>query len=104
MPVFMMFGKYTRDSLSNASAERTRKAVKIIEKNGGKVISMYALLGENDLVFTLDFPDPETPVISEICPRGMSTLISFKLCSRAPRITILSFAIKILPFSCLRLS
>ena len=59
MPVFMMFGKYTRDSLRNASAQRTRMAVKIIEKNGGKVISMYALLGENDLVFTLDFPDPE---------------------------------------------
>lgn len=59
MPVFMMFGKYTRDSLSNASAQRTRKAVKIIEKNGGKVISMYALLGEHDLVFTLDFPDSE---------------------------------------------
>jgi len=59
MPVFMMFGKYTRDSLRNASAQRTRKAVKIIEKNGGKVISMYALLGENDLVLTLDFPDPE---------------------------------------------
>jgi uncharacterized protein with GYD domain len=59
MPVFMMFGKYTRDSLRQASAERTREAIKVIEKYDGKVISMYALLGENDLVITLDFPDTE---------------------------------------------
>jgi uncharacterized protein with GYD domain len=57
MPIFMMFGTYTRDSLKDASEGRTKKAVKIIEKNGGKVISMYAVMGEHDLVFTLDFPD-----------------------------------------------
>ncbi len=59
MPIFMMFGKYSADSIRNASPERTREAIKIIEKNGGKVISMYAVLGEHDLVFTLDFPDSE---------------------------------------------
>jgi uncharacterized protein with GYD domain len=59
MPIFMMFGKYTQDSLKDVSAQRTKKAVKIIEKNGGKVISMYAVMGEHDLVFTLDFPDAE---------------------------------------------
>ena len=59
MPIFLMFGKYTRDSIQNASEERTRKAVKLIEKHQGKVISMYAVLGEHDLVFTLDFPDAE---------------------------------------------
>ena len=59
MPIFMMFGKYSADSLKKVSSERTRKAVEIIKKNGGKVISMYAVLGEHDLVFTLDFPDAE---------------------------------------------
>jgi len=59
MPIFMMFGQYTQASLRDVSAKRTKKAVKIIEKNGGKVISMYAVLGEHDLVFTLDFPDAE---------------------------------------------
>jgi uncharacterized protein with GYD domain len=54
-----MFGKYTQDSLKDVSANRTKKAIKIIEKNGGKVISMYAVMGEHDLVFTLDFPDAE---------------------------------------------
>jgi len=57
MPIFMMFGKYTKDSLKNVSERRTKKAIKIIEKNGGKVVSMYAVMGEHDLVFTLDFPD-----------------------------------------------
>ena len=59
MPIFMMFGKYSSDVLKKVSSERTRKAVNIIKKNGGKVISMYAVLGEHDLVFTLDFPDAE---------------------------------------------
>jgi len=56
MPIFMMFGKYTNEALKNVSEQRTKKAVKIIEKNGGKVISMYAVMGEHDLVLTLDFP------------------------------------------------
>jgi len=59
MPIFMMFGKYNQESLRHASEQRTKKAVKIIEKNGGKVISMFAVIGEHDLVFTLEFPGLE---------------------------------------------
>ena len=59
MPIFMMFGKYSTDALKGVSSERTKKAVEIIKKNGGKVISMYAVIGEHDLVFTLDLPDAE---------------------------------------------
>ena len=66
MPIFMMFGKYSTDALKKVSSERTRKAVKIIEKNGGKVISMYAVLGEHDLVFTLDFPDTEKALLTSV--------------------------------------
>ncbi|MBN1636968.1 MAG: GYD domain-containing protein, partial [Deltaproteobacteria bacterium] len=57
MPIFMMFGKYSKEALNNASPERTKKAVEIIKQNGGKVVSMYAVVGEHDLVFTLDIPD-----------------------------------------------
>jgi uncharacterized protein with GYD domain len=76
MPIFMMFGKYTGDSLKHVSEQRTKKAVKVIEKNGGKVISMYAVMGEHDLVFTLDFPDSEKAMSASI---GLSMLtgISF---------------------------
>ncbi|HQF85170.1 MAG TPA: GYD domain-containing protein [Smithellaceae bacterium] len=76
MPIFMMFGKYSQDSLKNVSAQRTKKAVKIIEKNGGKIISMYAVIGEHDLVFTLDFPDTEK-ALSASMALNLLTGISF---------------------------
>lgn len=57
MPIFIMFGKYTTKSIRDISAERTDQAIELIEANGGKVISMYAVMGDHDLVFTLDFPD-----------------------------------------------
>lgn len=52
-----MFGKYTTESLKKISPDRTQKAVILINELGGKVTSMYALLGEQDLVFIVDFPD-----------------------------------------------
>ncbi|MDI6616923.1 MAG: GYD domain-containing protein [Syntrophaceae bacterium] len=76
MPIFMMFGKYSTEALQDASPERTKKAVKIIEKNGGKVISMYAVAGEHDLVFTLDFPDTEKAMATSLAI-GQLTGISF---------------------------
>ncbi len=76
MPIFMMFGKYNREALKNVSAQRTKKVAKIIEKNGGKVISMYAVMGEHDLVFTLDFPDAEKAISASV-GLNMLTGISF---------------------------
>jgi uncharacterized protein with GYD domain len=76
MPIFMMFGKYDQDSLKGVSAERTKKAVEIIKKNGGKVISMYAVLGEHDLVLTLDFPDAEKALAASVA-LNILTGISF---------------------------
>jgi uncharacterized protein with GYD domain len=57
MPIFMMFGKYTTEAMQGISPKRTEKVVRIIKANGGKVVSMVAVMGEHDLVFTLDFPD-----------------------------------------------
>jgi len=76
MPIFMMFGKYNQESLRDASAARTKKSIKIIEKNGGKIISMYTVLGEHDLVLTLDFPDGDRALAASI---GLNSLtgISF---------------------------
>lgn len=76
MPIFIMFGKYSSESLNEASERRTKKVVKIIEKNGGKVISMYAVMGEHDLVFTLDFPDAEKAMSASMALK-MLTGISF---------------------------
>ena len=66
MPIFMMFGKYSSESLKGISSERTDRAVNLIKKHGGKVISMYAVLGEHDLVFTLDFPDAEKAMATSV--------------------------------------
>lgn len=66
MPIFMMFGKYNQESLKGASADRTKKAIKIIEKNDGKIVSMYAVLGEHDLVLTLDFPDADKALAASV--------------------------------------
>jgi uncharacterized protein with GYD domain len=76
MPIFMLFGKYSQDSLKGVSPERTKKAVEIIGQNGGKVISMFAVLGEHDLVFTLHFPTTEKAMAASVA-LSMLTGISF---------------------------
>jgi len=76
MPIFLMFGKYSSEALKGISPERTNRAVELIRKNGGRVVSMYAVLGEHDLVFTLDFPDAEKALATSIALSKM-TGISF---------------------------
>ena len=76
MPIFLMFGKYSSEALKGISPERTDRAVELIRKNGGRVVSMYAVLGEHDLVFTLDFPDAEKALATSIALSKM-TGISF---------------------------
>jgi uncharacterized protein with GYD domain len=66
MPIFMMFGKYNQEALKDASTERTKKSIKIIEKNGGKIVSMYAVMGEHDLVLTIDFPDADKALSASV--------------------------------------
>jgi len=57
MAMYLMLGKYTVEALKGASADRTKKAVAVIEKAGGRVQSMHALLGSYDLAFLVDFPN-----------------------------------------------
>lgn len=59
MLTFLMLGKYTSEALKNISAERTNDAIKLIKKLGGEVHSMFALLGDIDLAFIVDFPGLE---------------------------------------------
>lgn len=72
MPIFLMFGKYSSEALKGVSPERTDKAIAVIEEHGGKVISMYAVLGEHDLVFTLDFPGPEQALAASVALRKLT--------------------------------
>jgi len=56
MAKFLMLGKYSSDAVKGISGDRTKKVTGIIEKSGGKVNFMYALIGPYDLAFVVDLP------------------------------------------------
>ena len=87
MSKFIMFGKYSTEALKGISAERTDKAIKIINKNKGKVISMYAVMGKYDLIFTLDYPNAEKAMKASV-ELNKLTGISF---STSPAVEIEEF-------------
>lgn len=66
MPIYLMFGRYTTEGIKGISSERTEKARDLIRENGGKVISMYAVMGEHDLVFTIDFPGADDAMAASV--------------------------------------
>lgn len=87
MAKFLMLGKYSKEAIKGISAERTDKAVSLIEKAGGKVNSMYALLGNYDLALVVDFPG-----VSEVMKTSIALMdltgISF---TTSPAISIEDF-------------
>ncbi len=56
MSLFLFFGKFTPDALGKISAERTRKASEIVRALDGKIVAVYATLGEPDVVAVLELP------------------------------------------------
>ena len=66
MSIFLMFGKYSSEAMKGISTDRTEKAREVIQKNDGKIISMYAVMGEHDLVFTIDFPDADKAIATSV--------------------------------------
>jgi uncharacterized protein with GYD domain len=54
---FFLFGKYSPDATRAISRERTDQARGMIEKLGGKVKGIYALLGQHDLVIIVELPN-----------------------------------------------
>jgi len=66
MSIFLMFGMYSSEAMKDISPDRTKKARKVIEKHGGKIISMYAVMGEHDLVFTVNFPDADKAMTASV--------------------------------------
>jgi uncharacterized protein with GYD domain len=66
MPIYLMFGKYSSEAIKGISSERTERARELIQDNGGKIVTMYAVMGEHDLVFTIDFPDAEMAMAASV--------------------------------------
>lgn len=76
MSTFLMLGKYSPGALKEITAERTNNAINLIRKLGGEVHSMYALLGEKDLAFIVNFPSIEMGMKASIA-LSKQTGISF---------------------------
>jgi uncharacterized protein with GYD domain len=57
MQTFFMFGKYQGEAVKSISTQRTQKVSEVVKKLGGRVQSMHALLGGQDLVFIVELPD-----------------------------------------------
>jgi uncharacterized protein with GYD domain len=87
MTTFLMFGKYSSEAIKGISGARTVEANNLIKKNGGEVISQYALLGENDLLFIVNFPSVDDVIRSSVALNKL-TGISF---NSVPAITVEQF-------------
>lgn len=87
MSTFIMFGKYSQDSIKEISAERTQKANQLISDNGGSIKSGYALLGDTDLVLVVDFPSNESAMKASV---GLAKLLGISF-STAPAVSMEEF-------------
>ncbi len=87
MATFFMFGKYSSESVKKIAIERTEKVVNVIESLGGKVNSMYALLGDNDLILIVELPNTEAAIKASISLAKL-TAISF---TTLPAVTVDNF-------------
>ncbi len=76
MATFFMFGKYSSEAVKGMSPKRTKVVEDVIKKFGGKTESMYALLGERDLVIISTFPGVEQAVKTSVA-LSKKTGISF---------------------------
>ncbi len=77
MPVYITLWKYTRDGLMDIknTASRFEAVKKIIENNGGKLLQIYGLVGEYDVITVIQMPNKSAmaSTILKICASGRIT-------------------------------
>jgi uncharacterized protein with GYD domain len=56
MTTYILFGKMSVNAVRDISSVRTMKSTAIIEKYGGQIQAIYALLGGADVLAIIDFP------------------------------------------------
>ncbi|MFC2088947.1 GYD domain-containing protein [Calditrichota bacterium] len=83
MSTYVMYGKYSMDAIKTMSAGRTDKGRDLVKKFGGEVKSMYALLGEKDLLFIAAFPDAQNAMKASVALSKL-TGISFTTTEAIP--------------------
>ncbi len=74
MPVYITLWKYTRDGLMDIknTASRFEAVKKIIASYGGKLLAIYGIIGEFDVMTIIEMPDKSalTSAILKICSSG----------------------------------
>lgn len=77
MPAYVTLWKYTRDGLMDMknTPNRYEAVKKIISNAGGKLLSIYGLVGEYDVVTIMELPDEKVAAatILKICSKGRIT-------------------------------
>ena len=77
MATFFMFGRYSTESLGKISVERTRQAHQVVEKLGGTIKAIYALMGEYDLVVIAEFPRMAEAMMASIALKRLTDISFF---------------------------
>ncbi|MBN1158739.1 MAG: GYD domain-containing protein [Bacteroidales bacterium] len=83
MATYVFSGKYTADAIKGISAKRTDEARKLMNQLGGEILSMYALLGEIDVLIIADLPGGEQAVRASVA-LSKSTGIGFSTSQAFP--------------------
>jgi uncharacterized protein with GYD domain len=87
MFTFIMFGKYSPEAIQAMSPARTQAALGLVKQMGGEVKSMYAVLGEIDLVLVVTLPSTEAAIKVSVA-LTKQTGIGFTTC---PAVTVEEF-------------
>lgn len=87
MATYLLFGKYSLESIGKISAARTKSATTAIGELGGQVKGGYAMLGETDLVLITEFPSTEAAMKASV---ALSKLLGIGF-TTAPAVTIEEF-------------
>ena len=83
MSTYFLFGTYTRDAIKGIAAKRTQRAEELIAGFGGKLRSVYALLGEYDIVIIADLPSNQEAMQASV-EISKDTGVTFKTCPAVP--------------------
>lgn len=87
MSTYVLFGKYSPDSIKEISADRTQKAEQLIRDSGGTIKSGYALLGKVDLLLVIDFPSNNDAMKASV---GLAKLLGVGF-TTAPAVSVEEF-------------
>ena len=66
MSTYFLTGTYGADAIKGISRKRTADVTKMIEDIGGKLVSVYLLLGEKDLVIIAEFPGLKEAILGSV--------------------------------------